>query len=196
MEDLEKFGSLKQTFLGKGFVKLIDGSQAEAEFAIAQRDDGQLLSKKKSRQFSELIVFVLIILSLGMSCKTRGEITNTRVPPTVPAQPNAAVMTLLERGSDYLQADDYDLAIASFDKAIELDSQFAFSYASRGIAYYYKNYFDEAIADFDKAIELDPKLFSARIGAPTAVIGIYVLGIEQDGFVVIGDSEIKRAAFI
>ena len=76
---------------------------------------------------------------LGVACQTRGEIANTRVPPAAPAQPDAAVITLLEHGSNYLQEDDYDMAIASFDKAIELDPQFAFSYASRGIAYYYKN---------------------------------------------------------
>ncbi len=120
--------------------------------------------KKKSRQFTELVVFVLIILSLGVACQTLGEITNKRVPSTAPTQPDAAVMIHLERGNDYLQAADYDLAIASFDKAIELDPHIAFSYASRGTAYYYKNYFDEATTDFDRAVELDPTLFLARVG--------------------------------
>jgi hypothetical protein len=45
IEDLEKFGFFRQTFLGDGFVKLADGSQAEGKFAIAQRDDGQLFFK-------------------------------------------------------------------------------------------------------------------------------------------------------
>lgn len=45
IQDLEKYGSLRQTFLGNGLVKLGDGSQVKGKFAIVQRNDGRLLFK-------------------------------------------------------------------------------------------------------------------------------------------------------
>ena len=54
------------------------------------------------------------------------------------------------RGIAYLEKDEYDLAIAEFDKAIQLDPDYAKAYAFRGIAYHDKGNLDRTIADFDK----------------------------------------------
>ncbi len=50
-----------------------------------------------------------------------------------------------------------DKAIAEFNKAIEIDPNFADAYSRRGAAYSNKSDYDRAIKDFNKAIELDPK---------------------------------------
>ena len=49
---------------------------------------------------------------------------------------------------------DNDRAIGDFDKAIELDPQFAKAYNNRGNAYYRKG-------DYDQAIVIDPKYADA-----------------------------------
>jgi tetratricopeptide (TPR) repeat protein len=62
------------------------------------------------------------------------------------------------RGTIYTSLDQYDLAIAACNKAIDLDPELAIAYNNRGKAYYYKGQYDLAIKDYNKAIELDPEL--------------------------------------
>ena len=49
----------------------------------------------------------------------------------------------------------YNEAIAEYDKAIELNKNFANAYSNRGCVYYIKKEYDRAIADYTRAIELD-----------------------------------------
>ena len=58
------------------------------------------------------------------------------------------------RGIAYRDQRDYDLAIESFAKAIELNPDFAKAYTNRAVTYQCKGLFDRAIADHTKAIEL------------------------------------------
>ena len=51
---------------------------------------------------------------------------------------------------------DYAGAIADFDRAIELDPDYALAYLNRGNAKSFKGDHEEAIIDFDRAIDLDP----------------------------------------
>ena len=46
--------------------------------------------------------------------------------------------------------------IANYNKAIELDADYATAYYNRGLIYYYKRVYDSAIKDFNEAIELKP----------------------------------------
>ena len=48
-------------------------------------------------------------------------------------------------------------AIADYDKAIELNPEYAGAYYNRGIAKRQLKQYKEAIADYDKAIKLNPK---------------------------------------
>ena len=66
-----------------------------------------------------------------------------------------------ERGVVLSAVGLYEQAITEFNKAIELDPEYAMAYNNRGNAYWNKGNFDRAIADYDKAIELDPEYAEA-----------------------------------
>ena len=61
-----------------------------------------------------------------------------------------------ERGQEHLAANDYDLAIAAFTKAIQINPKFARAYHNRGCAHEEKRDLDRAIVDFSRAIQIDP----------------------------------------
>ena len=61
-------------------------------------------------------------------------------------------------GVVYNNKGEYEKALESFNKAIELDSGFPLAYNNRGWAYLELGQYDNAIIDCTKAIELDPRL--------------------------------------
>ena len=65
------------------------------------------------------------------------------------------------RGTDYLEKGQYDLAISDFSKALEVNPHDVLTYYDRGFAYYKMGQFDLAISDFSKAVEISPRLASA-----------------------------------
>jgi tetratricopeptide (TPR) repeat protein len=75
------------------------------------------------------------------------------------------IKNLVEQGSKYsVFHDDYDQAIANFNKALELDPNYAPAYYNRGIAFRKKEDYDSAIADFTQAIRLDSNYADAYNG--------------------------------
>ena len=56
---------------------------------------------------------------------------------------------------------DYQGAIADYDRALELNPQFAQAYYNRGNAKRTLKDYQGAIADYDKAIELNPRFAQA-----------------------------------
>ena len=60
-------------------------------------------------------------------------------------------------GMRALARSDYDLAIACFTEAIQLDPQFEKAWCNRGVAHYKKGDYDQALADYNEAIRLDAK---------------------------------------
>ena len=62
-----------------------------------------------------------------------------------------------DTGLDFLNNKMYDEAIAAYQKAIEIDPQYATAYNDLGVTYYNKKMYDEAIAAYQKAIEIDPQ---------------------------------------
>jgi len=61
------------------------------------------------------------------------------------------------KGLDFGKSGKYEKAIECFDKAIELNPNFAWAYNNRGTAHYYLKEYEKAVEDYNKAIELDPK---------------------------------------
>lgn len=58
----------------------------------------------------------------------------------------------------YCHQGKYDLALADFSRAIELNSDYAMAYANRGVVYHEMGDYQSALPDFDKAIELNNTL--------------------------------------
>lgn len=60
------------------------------------------------------------------------------------------------RGIAYGEKNEYDTAIEDYNKAIQLNPNFAEAYNNRGYAYHKKGEIDRAIEDYDKAIQIKP----------------------------------------
>jgi len=58
------------------------------------------------------------------------------------------------RGAAYVGKDDYDLAIADYDKAIELKPDLVEAYFGRGFVHKIRGEKEEAIRDFERCLEL------------------------------------------
>ena len=59
------------------------------------------------------------------------------------------------KGAAYVVLKNYDMALASFNQAIQQDPQKIIAYIRRGRLYFQKGDFARALADFDKAIQLE-----------------------------------------
>lgn len=67
------------------------------------------------------------------------------------------------RGTAYFSQGAFDLAIADYTKAIEMDPQDADAYGGRGMAYRQKGLRSEAIADLEAYLRLTTSV-TARAG--------------------------------
>lgn len=66
------------------------------------------------------------------------------------------------RGDAYYGQGKYELAIADYNKAIELKyDPLSQVYNNRGITYYQQGNYQQAIADYNKAIQIDPNYAEA-----------------------------------
>jgi tetratricopeptide (TPR) repeat protein len=66
-----------------------------------------------------------------------------------------------ERGISLGKSGEYKEAIECFDKAIELNPNYAMAYSDRGIVYEKLKKYERAIEDYNKAIALDPNYVKA-----------------------------------
>jgi tetratricopeptide (TPR) repeat protein len=81
------------------------------------------------------------------------------------SQPNSTTAeTYFKQGEDYRNNNQYDKAIAAYNKAIEVNPQFAEAYLYRGGVYYNLKEYDKAMADCNKAIEINPQYAMAYNG--------------------------------
>ncbi|NQV00096.1 MAG: tetratricopeptide repeat protein [Parcubacteria group bacterium] len=65
------------------------------------------------------------------------------------------------KGNEYLMDKEFQKAIEEFDKAIEINKNYAEPYNGKGVAYRNLGEFNKAIKDYTKAIELYPSFFEA-----------------------------------
>ena len=79
------------------------------------------------------------------------------LPPENTAENLAQAEEFIEQGVDLNRKGEAQLAISSFDQAIELAPDLARAYYHRGVAYGGADQREQAIKDFDEAIRLDPQ---------------------------------------
>jgi|SRR5271157_5624868 len=85
----------------------------------------------------------------------------TRITKEIPQGYMLSAKGHNDRGIMYSEKGEYDLALAEFNKALEISPHSAETYNNRGIAYSRKRAYDHAIADFTKALELNPNSVKA-----------------------------------
>ena len=95
----------------------------------------------------------------------------------------------LEKGLAYVKSHNFKAAIDAFNKAIEIDSTYAYAYNNRGFAYYELGNYKKAINNYDRGIKLDPGLSIAynnrglaytKLGNYKKAINDYDRGIKLD----------------
>ena len=62
-------------------------------------------------------------------------------------------------GDIYIETEDFDMAITSFQKAIDVKSNYSFAHHSLGIAYAKIENYEKSANALSKAVELSPKEF-------------------------------------
>jgi len=65
------------------------------------------------------------------------------------------------KGVDYADKGLYDESISGYNKAIEINPQYADAYNNRGVTFSLKGDYDRAIADYNKALEINPQYADA-----------------------------------
>jgi tetratricopeptide (TPR) repeat protein len=78
--------------------------------------------------------------------------------PRAPAKPSTEKLTAEDYFTKAQEAKDWQKKIVFYNKAIELNPQYAKAYNNRGNIYFDKKEYDKAFQDYDKAIQLDPNL--------------------------------------
>ena len=77
---------------------------------------------------------------------------------------SASMDLLLQRGSDALDAGEYQAAVEHFTAAIDHSPDFAEAYHGRATAYYLLDYYGPALDDLRQALVLEPRHFGALRG--------------------------------
>lgn len=77
-------------------------------------------------------------------------------PPKVPAKPSVKEITAEDYFHKGQEAKDPQEKIVFYDKAIELNPNYAEAYNYRGLAYNDKKYYEMALSDYNKAISFNP----------------------------------------
>lgn len=124
---------MRKFFLA-GFILSIAFSASAQPEAQKAFNDGVLLLKAK--QYEEAEAKFAIAIDKG----------------TVPA---GRKMAYIYRGMAQNSLQQFDAAIASYSKAIEIDSSDAASYTDRGLSYSYKDDYANACNDFFKVLAID-----------------------------------------
>ena len=70
-------------------------------------------------------------------------------------------MAYNNRGFEYIELKEYELALGDLNRAVELDSKLTLAYNNRGRVFARLKQYDRAIADYNKAIELNPNYANA-----------------------------------
>ncbi len=105
------------------------------------------------------VVWVMIILAGAIVVKIARSIRDNRENDN--RENEVPAPRLVGEGCAHIRNRDYDKAIKSFERAIEIDPNFAPAYNGLGLAYGNKGEYDEEIKAYKNAIEKDPRYLVA-----------------------------------
>ena len=96
-------------------------------------------------------------LTIGETFGRGGNVGQGQVVPTVTPRPTAIpnAQSFFNKGYEYGEAGNWEMSIAEYTKAIQVDPDYAFAYNNRGIAYRNLGQSTLASADRTKACQLD-----------------------------------------
>ncbi|PPR46650.1 MAG: hypothetical protein CFH19_01068 [Alphaproteobacteria bacterium MarineAlpha5_Bin9] len=76
------------------------------------------------------------------------------------------------QGLKYLNSNNYQLAIISFTKVININPNFAEAWNKRATVYYILGDFDSSVSDIEKTLKLEPRHFGALDGLALIFLSI------------------------
>ena len=118
------------------------------------------------------VVMVMILGLLGCSGGVSVEKEEEEVAELTAEEVAAAAEGHYVQAHNLHKEGRYDEAIEEYNKAIELNPNYAIAYARRGQAYFKLEKFDLAIPDLAKALELDPNLAKSTTSEPPTTTDI------------------------
>ena len=139
----------------------------------------------------------------------REKTTPVKVAPTplpvavaTPAPPPPPDASFYQRRADAnLGKGEFTLALADYNKAVELKADDAVAFLNRGKVYYNLKSFDKAVSDYDRSIELNPKgslayynrgVSHEKMGNPQKAITDYQKAVDLDASNESAKSGLKR----
>jgi len=111
----------------------------------------------------EILVFILVIGTLAVGAYSRNRVWSDEVGlciDSVQKSPRKA-RPYVNLGFAYLNSADYDRALETTRKALELDPKLAIAYQNLSVIYQKRGDLNQAIQAGQRAIELDPGLSTA-----------------------------------
>jgi len=126
---------------------------------------GVLLSSLKSGRLKQILwsVFMLLVIVLSVSSFQRNKVWKddiTLFSNVLKNNPNV-LEALNNRGNAYNYKGQFELAIADFNRGLEIQPNYKNFYNNRAQSYYLLDSLELALKDLDKAIKLDPGYLDA-----------------------------------
>ncbi len=117
----------------------------------------------KKITFYAWIIFVVILVSLSLRTviRVRDWQNERTLGLNDRNNPKSSATKFENLGNAYLQEGNLPLAVAEFQKAIELRPDYADLYNNLGFAFAHMNRFNDASVAYQKALKLNPKLWQA-----------------------------------
>lgn len=131
------------------------------------------------REWNRWLVAAVLLVALGSACAPRTAppvVTAPKHPDfIIPAVPDGASPVLragIQRGWQYLQADDIGSAEREFAAALKASPQSASAEAALGYVALARGRADPAVQAFDRALSREPQLVSALVGRGYALVDL------------------------
>jgi protein O-mannosyl-transferase len=129
-------------------------------YIIAFMVNSLLTSKLKITIWAFLLIYIILLAGITYNRVKVWENSQTLFSDVIQKYPKVAVAHN-NMGRYFREINQYDKAIASYTKAIEIDPKGYKTYSNRGKAYFDIGKPDEALIDLNKCLELEPEYAEA-----------------------------------